>query len=166
VRRRVGARHWVQHSEHTTDISNPNATPSYDRTYTNDNSKITSPRDRAHINSDRLPAKPGVAFGRESLESSPDGLPNAAPLPPRLGVGTVGAIVLNFKSVTTRSCNRIKRSPGRSIWQRNYYVRAASPKEIHIIRSEEALQHIRQYVQNNAIAWQHDQLHPDNPSKW
>jgi putative transposase len=124
-----------QDLEDNTDDLNPNATPHHNPL-----------------------SEPGVAFGTKLLGSSQDGLPNAAPLPSRLGTGTVGAIVLNFKSVTTRSFNRMKRSPGGSIWQRNYYE--------HIIRSEEALQHIRQYVYNNPITWQQDQLHPDNPSKW
>lgn len=132
-----------QDLENSTDDSNPNATPLCDREY---------------VNGAWLPAESGVAFGQKSLPSSANSLPNAAPLPPRLGAGTVGAIVLNFKSVTTRSFNRIQRSPGSTIWQRNYYE--------HIIRSEASLGRIRQYIQNNPLSWQHDQLHPGNPSKW
>ncbi|MGI0487253.1 transposase [Pantanalinema rosaneae CENA516] len=132
-----------QNLEDPTDSSNPNATP---------NSAGNQPKSvypRSHE---------GVAFGRKPLSLPTNGLPNAAPLPPRLGAGTVGAIVLNFKSVTTRSLNRIQRSPGNSIWQRNYYE--------HIVRSEESLQQIRQYIQNNPLSWQQEQLHPNNPSKW
>jgi REP element-mobilizing transposase RayT len=125
-----------QNLENPTDNYNPNATPSCDRGCT----------------------EPGVAFGTKSLPSPESDLPNAAPLPPRLGAGTVGAIVLNFKSVTTRSFNRIQRSPGNSIWQRNYYE--------HIIRSEAFLGQIRQYIYTNPFVWEQDQLHPGNPSKW
>jgi hypothetical protein len=75
----------------------------------------TPPSDRGHTNVDWLPAEPGVAFGQELIDKSGNHLPNAAPLPPRLGAGTVGAIVLNFKSITTRSFNRIRRSSGQSI---------------------------------------------------
>jgi putative transposase len=107
---------------------------------------------------EQSPSEPGVAFGQRQLHLTKDGLPNAAPLPPRLVAGSVGSIVLNFKSVTTRSKNRIRRSPGVPLWQRNYYE--------HIIRGEKSLQYIRQYITNNPIAWQQDQLHPDNPSKW
>jgi putative transposase len=46
-------------------------------------------------------SEPGVAFGREMGVSSVSDLPNAAPL----RGGSVGAIVLNFKSVTTRRIN-------------------------------------------------------------
>jgi hypothetical protein len=64
---------------------------------------------------------------------------------------------VDSKQFSARRVNEIWKVRGIP-WQRNYYE--------HIIRNEEALQHIRQYIQNNAIAWQHDQLHPDNPSKW
>ena len=52
----------------------------------------------------------------------------------------------------------IRKSPGTPIWQRNYYE--------HIIRSEESLNKIREYVVNNPLLWERDQLHPNNPSKW
>jgi putative transposase len=102
-------------------------------------------------------SEPGVAFGRESSDIAKDRLPNAAPL---RGVvaGSVGAMVLNFKSVTTRLGNRMRRSPGSPMWQRNYYE--------HIIRDEKSLQFIRQYIHHNPMSWQHDQLHPGNPSQW
>jgi putative transposase len=110
--------------------------------------------------------EPGVACGREMVEKNQNLLPHAAPLPLALVSGSVGAIVLNFKSVTTRTRNRMARSPGNPVWQRNYYVRVASPKEIHIIRNEESLQRLRQYIHTNPLSWQEDQLHPDMPSKW
>ena len=72
--------------------------------------------------------------------------------------GSLSIVIGSFKSVTTKRINILRDASKISIWQRNYYE--------HIIRSEEALQHIRQYIQNNAIVWQQDQLHPDNPSKW
>ncbi len=100
----------------------------------------------------------GVAFGQKTVGNCQEPLPNAAPLPPRLVSGSVGAMILNFKSVTTRSINRIRRSSGTPIWQRNYYE--------HIIRNEASWQFIRQYIHNNPLSWQVDQLHPDNPSKW
>lgn len=102
-------------------------------------------------------SEPGVAFGQQSSDVTKDRLPNAAPLP-CLVAGSVGAIVLNFKSVTTRLGNRMRRSPGSSMWQRSYYE--------HIIRREKSLQLIRQYIDRNPISWQQDQLHLGNPSEW
>lgn len=63
---------------------------------------------------------------------------------------TVGDIVGAFKSITTVSyTRRVKRSgwppfPGR-LWQRNYYE--------HIIRNDESLNHIRQYIADNSARW-------------
>lgn len=44
------------------------------------------------------------------------------------------------------------------VWQRNYYE--------HIIRNKESLEKLRQYVHDNPLSWNTDQLHPHNPSKW
>jgi putative transposase len=38
------------------------------------------------------------------------------------------------------------------LWQRNYYD--------HIVRDEEELRHIREYVVNNPLNWTHDREHP------
>jgi hypothetical protein len=36
----------------------------------------------------------------------------------------------------------------------------------HVIRDDRALHQIQQYIQNNPLSWQQDQLHPSNSSKW
>lgn len=38
------------------------------------------------------------------------------------------------------------------VWQRNYYE--------HIIRNEESLKRIRQYIQNNPTQWAYDRENP------
>ncbi|MBD2461869.1 transposase [Oscillatoria sp. FACHB-1407] len=91
------------------------------------------------------PPNPGVAFGQRRSHRPKNNLPNAAPQPPRLTKGSVGAIVLNFKSITTRRINQLRKMSGVPLWQRDYYDR--------IIRDEEALLFIRQYIQNNPLAW-------------
>lgn len=83
---------------------------------------------------------------------------NASPLPADgTQPGSIGAIVQNFKSVSTRRVNQLRKTAGVPIWHRNYYE--------HIIRDERALHNIRQYIQNNPLSWWQDQLHPDHPSK-
>ena len=67
---------------------------------------------------------------------------------------SLAAIIQNFKSVSTRQINRINNSKGNVIWQRNYYE--------HIIRNEEALNNIRQYIVNNPINWAEDKENPAN----
>jgi putative transposase len=67
---------------------------------------------------------------------------------------SVGAIVKGFKSATTGRVKKIDGTPGKKLWQRNYWER--------VIRNEFELQHIRKYIQNNPINWELDKLHPMN----
>ena len=62
--------------------------------------------------------------------------------------GSLGAILQNFKSVSTRKCNQLRSTPGAQFWQRNYYER--------IIRDEEEWEKIRLYIQENPIRWTED----------
>jgi len=43
-------------------------------------------------------------------------------------------------------------TPGVPPWQRNYYE--------HVIRNEEELQRIREYIQTNPLRWELDQENP------
>jgi REP element-mobilizing transposase RayT len=72
--------------------------------------------------------------------------------------GSLGAIIQNFKSYSTRHINTLCDTPGLPVWQRNYYD--------HIIRNDADLDRIRHYIVTNPLQWDGDQLHPDNPSKW
>jgi len=58
-----------------------------------------------------------------------------------------------FKTVSTKQVNIIRNIPGRKLWQRNYYE--------HIIRNEEELSHIRQYITENPVNWRTDEENPD-----
>ena len=83
---------------------------------------------------------------------------DASPLPePPCGSpsGSLGAIVGNFKSVVTRRINRIRKTPGEPVWQRNYYER--------IIRNERELNAVRQYIRDNPARWAEDR---ENPNRW
>ena len=76
----------------------------------------------------------GVGVCREGGDG-PAGGPGPTGLP-----GIVGAV----KSLTTRRL-------GESIWQDHYYD--------HIIRSQEELRNVRQYIQNNPLQWLLNQEH-------
>lgn len=82
-----------------------------------------------------------------------DYLPNQIIKPKPLG-RLIGA----FKTVSTKKINILRDSPGTPLWQRNYYE--------HIIRNQNGMNNIRQYIVNNPLSWDLDQLHPHNPSKW
>jgi putative transposase len=71
---------------------------------------------------------------------------------------SLGVIVGSFKSAATKRVNALRGTPGMRVWQRNYYE--------HVIRDEEDLRELREYIVNNPLRWELDQLHPDNPSKW
>ena len=66
--------------------------------------------------------------------------------------GSLGAIVGNFKAVTARRINRLRRTPGAPAWQRNYYEQMA--------RNEWELSDIRQYIAGNPERWAWDTYNP------
>ena len=70
----------------------------------------------------------------------------------------MGRLIGAFKTVSTKKINILRDAPGTKLWQRNYYE--------HIIRNQNAMDKIRQYIVNNPLSWDLDQLHPHNPSKW
>ncbi len=61
-------------------------------------------------------------------------------------------IVRAFKTFSARGINRIRGVTGTKFWQRNYYD--------HIIRNEQELNQIREYIQNNRSAWRGDRENP------
>jgi len=67
--------------------------------------------------------------------------------------GSLGAIVLQFKSAAARRINQIAGTPGAQVWQRNYYE--------HVIRDSDELNIIRRYIRDNPLNWDQD---PDNPA--
>lgn len=54
-------------------------------------------------------------------------------------------IIRAFKSFSARHINKHRNSPGVTVWQRNYYER--------IIRNDQELDSIRQYIDNNVLNW-------------
>ena len=63
---------------------------------------------------------------------------------------TVGSIVRGFKIGVTKWFRKNGRTD--KIWQRNYYE--------HIIRNQDPLNRIRQYIQENPLQWQFDRENP------
>jgi putative transposase len=67
----------------------------------------------------------------------------AAPLPRVIGT---------FKSLSTKSVNRSKGTPGAALWQRSYHD--------HVVRDEADLARIREYIANNPLKWHLDRENP------
>ncbi len=65
------------------------------------------------------------------------------------GKHTLSEIVRQLKTFSARRINRKRGSQGLPVWQRNYYE--------HIIRNEDDLARIREYIANNPANWQSDE---------
>lgn len=70
---------------------------------------------------------------------------------------SIGAIIGQFKSVVTKQTNQIRNIPSRPVWQRNYYE--------HIIRDEDEMNRIREYIIHNPLQWAEDKNNPVNIPK-
>jgi putative transposase len=84
------------------------------------------------------------------------GAQHAAPLPGTrtlaVKAGSLGAIVRSFKAAAARRVNEIRGTPGAAVWQRNYYER--------VIRNEDELSSIREYIHLNPLGWELDRENP------
>ena len=60
----------------------------------------------------------------------------------------ISEIIRGFKTFSARQINKLLDRTGIPVWQRNYYER--------IIRSEDELNNVRQYVINNPANWNED----------
>ena len=68
---------------------------------------------------------------------------------------TLGKIMRVFKSISAIEINRVLDRQGQPLWQRNYYER--------IIRDENELAAIREYIVSNPMRWDMDKENPDSP---
>jgi putative transposase len=70
-------------------------------------------------------------------------------LPVRQGIPE---ILRALKSFSSRWINEFRGTPGVAVWQRNYYE--------HIIRDEEALSRIQEYILTDPLSWWCDRENP------
>ncbi|TMA89284.1 MAG: transposase [Deltaproteobacteria bacterium] len=64
---------------------------------------------------------------------------------------SLGSFLSGFKSATTKRINDLQRTSG-LVWQRNYYE--------HVIRNEQSLHRIREYIATNPARWDFDRENP------
>ncbi|MFP4642299.1 MAG: transposase [Dehalococcoidia bacterium] len=67
--------------------------------------------------------------------------------------GSLPTVIRSFKSAAAKRVNEMRQTPGAKLWQRNYYE--------HIIRNENELHGIRQYIVNNPSKWDYDRENPE-----
>ena len=65
---------------------------------------------------------------------------------------SLATIVRSYKAALTAGINKIRRTEGQPVWQRNFFE--------HVIRNEQGLNSVREYIQFNPQHWAFD---ADNP---
>ena len=84
------------------------------------------------------------------------GTARRAPTVERFGkpvAGSLPTLVRAYKSAVTQGINTLRKTPGESVWQENYYE--------HIVRSEAELNRIREYIATNPLRWGSDRYNPE-----
>ncbi|MFH1855730.1 MAG: transposase [Candidatus Omnitrophota bacterium] len=62
---------------------------------------------------------------------------------------TLSSFVAGFKSAATKRINALRGTPKQPVWQRSFYD--------HVIRNDESLNEIREYIVNNPAKWDEDE---------
>ena len=74
--------------------------------------------------------------------------------PLRRGPRSLGSLIAGFKSAVTKRINIGRGTPRFPVWQRNYYE--------HVIRDENDLTRVCEYIGNNPLKWALDENNPAN----
>ncbi|MGA2630174.1 MAG: transposase [Terriglobia bacterium] len=94
-----------------------------------------------------------VGAGLKPAPTVRNGIAGAGLKPAPTRGHSVSEIVRAFKTFSARGVNRLRRTAGKPLWQRNYYE--------HIIRNELELAAIQEYIASNPVRWDTD---PENPA--
>ena len=106
---------------------------------------LAVPRHCAHAKLDAWVVMPNHIHGIVVIHEAPASSVH-------LATASLGTMIGNFKSVTTRRINRVRRMPAAPVWQRNYYER--------VVRNERELDRIRSYIAANPMRWTLDRENP------
>jgi REP element-mobilizing transposase RayT len=109
---------------------------------------------RREVELDFFVVMPNHIHGIVVIVESNVGATGRSPLPKGPTPKSIGAMVAGFKSAATRRINELRGTPYKLVWQRNYYE--------HVIRNEDNLNEIREYIVNNPLKWDLDSENPNN----
>jgi putative transposase len=71
----------------------------------------------------------------------------------QLKIKPLSEIVRQLKTFSARRVNQLRKTPGKPVWQRNYYE--------HVIRNEPAYCKISEYILNNPRSWPEDRYYSE-----
>src|SRR5688572_18136957 len=103
------------------------------------------PKHYPHVVGDAFVIMPNHVHGILMFEDERAG--HAPPLHP------LGTVLGSFKAAVTRAINRVTGVPRASVWQRNYFE--------HVVRDDESMGNIREYIRTNPERWDRDAVNPD-----
>jgi REP-associated tyrosine transposase len=107
---------------------------------------------RKEIELDAFVVMPNHVHGIIVITNAPERATGRSPLQSGPTRRSVGAFVGGFKSAVTKRLGALSGSPGTPVWQRNYFE--------HVIRNDESLNRIRQYIFDNPGRWEFDRENP------
>ena len=71
--------------------------------------------------------------------------------------GSLPCVVRSFKSESTKQIRRFIGNQNTTIWQRNYGVYPERSRRKHVIRNEDELYKIQEYITSNPLMWEKDE---------
>lgn len=96
----------------------------------------------------------GIIVIRDSENTGGPKLQRAGYKPAPTHGHTLSEVVRGFKTFSARRLNQLRNRVGQPVWQRNYYE--------HVIRNEQTLTAVREYILNNPAKWAEDRENPNN----
>ena len=111
---------------------------------------------RSYVKLDEYVVMPNHVHGIVMITEHGRGIARYAPTVPRFSrmvPGSLSTVIRAFKSAVTKHINHLQGTPGRPVWQRNYFE--------HVIRNDQDLNRIRTYIHHNAHRWHLDHYNPE-----
>jgi REP element-mobilizing transposase RayT len=104
----------------------------------------------------------GIVFIMGGNEFGDDGATSELPLQKphlqiphqRRQIMLLSKVIGYFKMNTAKQINQLLKRSGQPFWQRSYYE--------HVVRNENELNKIREYIQNNPLKWKLDRENPES----
>ena len=116
------------------------------------------PKQYPHVDLDEFVVMPNHLHGIVWLAGPLSGTGDSRIAPTNAGGRKpLGRLIGAFKTVSGKRVNTALGTPGRPLWQRDFYD--------HVIRNERDLDRIREYIRNNPLQWEMDEENPSRPRR-